>query len=308
MNIEELNKNHGIEGQVKFMEGAGGFPFIMVDNAKGGAVISVYGGQVLSFQPANEQNLMFLSEAAYYEAGKGIKGGAPICWPWFGPDPEQQGRPVHGFARDRFWNVIKTEATGNGDSKVTLGLTDTAETRAIWPHSFNLDLEVTVGESLNLELITRNKDTVPFSITQALHTYFKVRHIDQVTILGLEGVAYLDKVDNYAQKTQAGAITINSEVDRIYQDVQKELVIDDIAYDRRIRIRASDSRTAVVWNPWAKISAQMGDLKDDDYEHFVCVETANAGSEVVEIAPGGECRVAANYLIERNIPELKPAA
>ena len=308
MNIEELNKNHGIKGQVKFMEGAGGFPFIMVDNARGSAVISVYGGQVLSFQPANEQNLMFLSEAAYYETGKGIKGGAPICWPWFGPDPEQQGRPVHGFVRNRLWNVVKTEATGNGDSKVKLGLTDTAETRAIWPHAFDLDLEVTVGESLNLELITRNKDTSPFSITQALHTYFKVGHIDQVTILGLEGVAYLDKVDNYAQKTQAGAITINSEVDRIYQNVQKELVIDDIAYDRRIRIRASDSRTAVVWNPWAKISAQMGDLKDDDYEHFVCVETANAGSEVVKIVPGGEYRVAANYLIERRILELKPAA
>ena len=88
MNIEELNKNHGIDGQVKFMEGAGGFPFIMIDNAKAGAVISIYGGQVLSFQPANEQNLMFLSEVAYYEAGKGIKGGAPICWPWFGPHPD----------------------------------------------------------------------------------------------------------------------------------------------------------------------------------------------------------------------------
>jgi glucose-6-phosphate 1-epimerase len=259
----------------------------------------------LSFQPANEQNLMFLSEAAYYETGKGIKGGAPICWPWFGPDPEQQGRPVHGFVRNRLWNVIKTETTGNGDSKVTLGLSDTAETRTIWPHSFNLDIEVTVGESLNLELITRNKDTAPFSITQALHTYFKVGHIDQVSILGLEGVEYLDKVDNYAQKTQAGAVMINSEVDRIYQDVQKELVIDDIAYDRRIRIRASDSRTAVVWNPWAK---KMDDLKNDDYERFVCVETANAGSEVVEIAPGDECRVVANYLIERYIPELKPAA
>src|SRR5688500_2636733 len=198
---------------------------------------------------------MFLSEAAYYEAGKGIKGGTPICWPWFGPDPEQQGRPVHGFVRNRFWNVLRTEMTSNSDSKVTLGLTDTPETRAMWPHAFDLSLEITVGDALNLELITHNTDTQHFSITQALHTYFRIGHIDEVTIMGLEGIEYLDKVENYAQKVQAGAITIDGEVDHIYQRVQGELVINDRGFDRRIRISGSGSKTAVVWNPWAKIAA-----------------------------------------------------
>src|SRR5688500_5075945 len=310
MDIEQLNIDHGIQGHVKFIEGAGGLPFIMIDNAKAGAVISIYGGQVLSFQPANEHNLMFLSEAAYYEPGKGIKGGTAICWPWFGPDPEQQGRAVHGFVRNRFWKVLRTEMILNGDSKVTLGLTETPETRAIWPHAFDLSLEITVGHSLNLELITRNTDTQPFSITQALHTYFRIGHIDEISISGLEGTEYLDKVDNYAQKVETGAITIDAEVDRIYQGVQGELVIDDMGFDRRIRITSGGSKTAVVWNPWAKIAAEMGDLKNDDYQRFVCVETANAGSEVVEIQPDGECQLIANYRIERNQPELrlKPAA
>jgi glucose-6-phosphate 1-epimerase len=310
MDIGQLNRDHGIAEHVKFVLGAGGLPFIMVDNAKASALVSIYGGQVLSFQPANEQNLMFLSEASYYEAGKGIKGGTPICWPWFGPDPEKQGRGVHGFARNRFWNVLGTQTTANGDNKITLALTDTPETRTIWPRSFYLSLEITIGNTLNLELVTHNTDSAPLSITQALHTYFKVGNINEVTVLGLEGVEYLDKVDNYAQKLQTGAITIDGEVDRIYQGVPSDLVIDDIALDRRIRIKSSGSKTSVVWNPWKKIAAEMGDLKDDDYQRFVCVETANAGSEVIEMVPGSEYRLAANYRIERDTPELrlKPAA
>ncbi|SEO46323.1 D-hexose-6-phosphate mutarotase [Nitrosovibrio sp. Nv6] len=305
MDIEQLNNDHGIAGQIKFVEGTGGFPFIKIGNAKASAVISVYGGQVLSFQPANEpHNLMFLSEAAYYQAGKGIKGGTPVCWPWFGPDPERLGRPAHGFVRNCSWNVIKTETTMDGDSRVTLGLTDTPETRAIWPHAFNLSLEITVGESLNLELITRNTSAQVFHITQALHTYFRVGHIDQVTISGLEGAEYIDKADNSLLKFQMGAVTIGTEVDRIYRGIEGELIIDDAAFGRRIRIASRGSKTAVVWNPWSAIAAEMGDLKDDDYKRFVCVETANAGSDIVKVSPYGECRLVANYRIEQAFPEM----
>lgn len=307
MNIEQLNAEYGIDDQLKFVEGAGGFPFIKIDNDKASAVISVYAGQILSFQPANDSNnLMFLSEAAYYQPGKAIKGGVPICWPWFGPDPDGLGRPAHGFVRNRFWNVVRTGVTENGDATVTLGLIDTPETRAIWPHSFNLSLEITVGESLNLELITRNTNTnaQPFFITQAFHTYFKVGHIDQVTVLGLDGLEYIDKADNAAYKLQAGAVLISAEVDRIYRQAQGELVIDDVALDRRIRITSQGSNTAVVWNPWTKISAEMADLKDDDYQRLLCVETANADLDVVEIAPNSEFHLTANYRIERDFSHV----
>lgn len=304
MNIEQLNNDHGIRDQLKFIEGGGGLPFIQVDNAKASAVISVYAGQVLSFQPANEpHNLMFLSEAAYYQAGKAIKGGVPVCWPWFGPDPEQRGRPAHGFVRNRLWNVMQTEVKA-GDTRITLGLADSPETQAIWPHSFALALEITIGDSLNLELVTRNTGNERFSITQAFHTYFRVGEIGKVVVLGLEDTNYIDKTDSGVQKRQKGAITINAEVDRIYRNAPNELIIDDTALVRRIRIASQGSKTAVVWNPWAKISAEMGDLKDDDYEHLLCVETANADQDVVEVGPGSESRLMANYRIERYLPDV----
>ena len=301
MKIEQLNADYAIAGQLKFIEGKGGFPFIEISSAKASALISVYAGQVLSFHPAGEaDDLMFLSEKAYYQTGKAIKGGVPICWPWFGADPAGQGRPAHGFVRNRLWNVVATETTADGNIRVTLGLMDTPETRAIWPQSFTLALEITVGNSLNLELVTRNTGTQTFPVTQAFHTYFKVGDISQTSVLGLEGIDYIDKTDNSAQKQQTGAVMINTEVDRIYLGVQGELVIDDVALKRRIRIASRGSKTAVVWNPWAKISAEMGDLQDDDYRRLLCVETSNAATDVVEIAPNSEFRLVANYRVERD--------
>lgn len=299
MDIKNLNSDYSIAGQISFAEGKGGFPFIEISNAKASALISVYAGQVLSFRPAGAaDDLLFLSEKAYYQQGKAIKGGAPICWPWFGADPEARGRPAHGFVRNRMWNVLATEATPGGDSKVTLGLVDTPETRAIWPQSFALSLEITVGSSLTLELVTRNTGTQMFPVTQAFHTYFKVADIGQVGIAGLEDVDYIDKADNSANKKQIGTVTIDKEVDRIYLGAQGELVVSDPGFKRRIRIASTGSKTAVVWNPWAKISAEMADLEDDDYRRLLCVETTNAANDVVEIAPQSEFRLIANYRLE----------
>lgn len=296
MSIEQLNRDHGIADQVKFIEGEGGFPFIRVNHAKASALISIYAGQVLSYQPVGQtDDLMFLSKRAYYQPGKAIKGGVPICWPWFGPDPEGKGRPAHGFVRNRMWNVIETAITANGDAKVILGLTDNPETQAIWPHAFNLRLEITVSETLKLELVTHNTGDQAMTITQAFHTYFNIGDIHQTRVSGLEGRQYIDKVDGSQQKTQAGAVTINSEVDRIYLDVSNALVIEDGARKRQINITSQGSKTAVVWNPWAKISAEMGDLQDDDYLRLLCVETTNAATDIITIQPGGEFRLVANY-------------
>lgn len=302
MTIEQLNAQFGVAGQLEFVAGKGGLPMIQVNSAKAKALISIHAGQVLSFKPGNEpEDVMFLSEKAYYQDGKAIKGGAPICWPWFGADPEGKGRPGHGFVRNRPWNVVATQATINGDIVITLGLTDTPETQAIWPHSFILNQEIIIGDSLNLSLITRNTGKEKFSITQAFHTYFKVGNIAQTKVLGLEGCDYIDKAGGgNAQKQQSGAVTIESEVDRIYLDVGKLLTIEDGALHRRIQITAQSSKTAVVWNPWEKISKEMADLEDEDYQRLLCVETTNAASDVVEVAPGSECRLVANYRVIRN--------
>lgn len=299
MNIEQLNTDHGIVGQIEFFEGQGGLPFIRASNAKANALISVYAGQLLAYRPAGKaEDLMFLSEKAYYQAGKAIKGGVPICWPWFGPDPEGKGRPAHGFVRNRMWDVVDTAVTVNGETRIVLGLTDTPETRSIWPHAFVLRLEINIGEKLDLALVTRNSGDQPFTITQAFHTYFGVGDIHQTSVSGLEDKSYIDKVDGGQQKLQSGMVMINAEVDRIYLDVANELIIHDTARKRNVRITSQGSRSAVVWNPWAKIASEMADLQDDDYLRLLCVETTNAASDVVTIQPGSEFRLTAQYRSE----------
>lgn len=300
MNIEQLNSDHGIAGQLTFIEGKGGIPMIQVNTVKASALISLHAGQVLSFKPAGEaEEVLFLSEKAYYQSGKAIKGGAPVCWPWFGPDPEDKGRPGHGFVRNRPWNIISTDAVGD-DIKVTLGLEDTPETREIWPQSFILTQEILVSDSLNLSLITRNTGTEAFPVTQAFHTYFKVGDISKAKVLGLEDCQYIDKVNNSEEKQQSGAVIIDSEVDRIYLGVGNTMIIDDAALDRCIQIISQGNKTAVVWNPWEKISTDMADLEDADYQRLLCVETTNAADDIVQVAPGSECRLVANYSVIRS--------
>lgn len=234
--------------------------------------------------------MLFLSELASFEAGKAIRGGVPVCWPWFGPDPQALGRPNHGFARTRLWSVLNTGATPAGETQVTLGLRDTPDTRALWPHAFELTLQITVGTTLRLALTTRNTGDAPFRITQALHSYFAVGDIARTAVTGLEGCSYIDNATGAggAVKRQTGAVHIAAEVDRVYTGVPAALTIVDDALQRRTRLSAQGSRTAVVWNPWIAIAAGMTDLKDDAYLRFVCVETANAADEVVTVPPGGE--------------------
>ncbi|WP_204139120.1 D-hexose-6-phosphate mutarotase [Halomicronema sp. CCY15110] len=298
MDLAQLNQDYGLAGQVQVIAGEGGWPYIEVTNEQATALISLYGGQVLSFKPRNAtHDLLFVSENAYYQPGKAIKGGTPICWPWFGPDPKGLGRPNHGFARNRLWSIHETQALPSGATQVMLGFRDSEDTRALWPYAFTLELEITVGNTLELALVSRNLSDRPFEITQALHTYFTVGDITQTTVLGLDGTTYIDKVDAGTVKPQTGPIAIASEVDRIYQGVPPELVIDDPALQRQIRITSSGNQTAVVWNPWIDVAAQSGDLTDDAYQHFVCVETTNAADDVVTVPAQGEFRLAVTYAI-----------
>jgi glucose-6-phosphate 1-epimerase len=298
MNFSQLCE-YEIENELWFVEIEHGFTYIEINNSKAHATISTYSGQVLSYRPKDQQHdLLFVSDKAYYEDGKAIKGGIPVCWPWFGPDPDDLGRPAHGFVRNRQWSVSASESLADGSTRVVLSLTDNDATREIWPHPFRLDIEITVGDSLRVALLTHNSGDQSVTISQALHSYFQVGDIGQVRVLGLDGTDYLDKVDGAARKTQAGPVTIAGEVDRIYTGVTGEQVIDDESLGRKVHITSRGCSTAVVWNPWADIAASMGDLDDDDYRKMICVETANAGPETVEIAAGDEYRLEAEYTIE----------
>ncbi|MEO1387838.1 MAG: D-hexose-6-phosphate mutarotase [Cyanobacteria bacterium J06634_6] len=300
MTAAQLNQEFGIADQLQIVEGKSLFPMIEITNEQASARISVYGGQVLSFKPAGESSdLLFVSEKAYYQPGKAIKGGTPVCWPWFGPDPEGKGRASHGFVRNRMWTLLSTEAVSAGETKVRLGVSANEETKAIWPYSFELVIEIVVADQLSISLITQNTGDKAFEITQALHTYFQTGDIGKVEVLGLENAGYIDKVDNGAEKTQTGIINITQEVDRIYTNVKPELSVQDGGLGRRIRISSAGSRTAVVWNPWTDISIKSGDLTDDAYQEFVCVETVNAADDMIGVAPGSEYTLKAVYAIEK---------
>jgi glucose-6-phosphate 1-epimerase len=300
MDIAQANEEFGIEGILQICAGNGGFPLITVDNEHARAQICTYAGQVLSYQPESEpEDLLFVSRQAQFEPGRAIKGGIPVCWPWFGPDPEASGRPDHGFVRARQWRLLVTEAMVDGATRVRLGTKDDDASRALWPHGFALEIEISIGETLEVALFSQNTGDQPMILTQGLHTYFRVGDIHQAQVLGLAGYDYIDKVGETAERTQSGPINFDGPVNRIYLDTADELVIDDPALDRRIHIERQGSRSAVVWNPWIEQSRSMADFGDDEYEGMLCVETTNAARDAVEIAPGGSHCLSSRYAIRR---------
>jgi glucose-6-phosphate 1-epimerase len=290
-----LNAHHGIPGQVIFREGAGGMAVVDVINAQATATIVLQGAQLIAWTPRGHTPVIWLSRAARFAPGKSIRGGVPVCWPWFGPHASDPNRPAHGFARTVPWEVIGTRALDDGATRLDFRLVQNEATRALWPHATLLECRLRVGTALEIDLVTRNADRSAITIGDALHTYFEVGDVRRIAILGLEGCPYLDKMDGGKRKHQSGPVTIGAETDRIYLDSTADCLIDDLTLNRRIRIRKRGSRSTVVWNPWIEKSDRMGDFGADGYLNMVCVESANAADDVMTIAPGGEHHLWVRY-------------
>jgi glucose-6-phosphate 1-epimerase len=272
MNIDQLNFSYGIQDHVNFKTSNGGFHFIHVLNQSASALVSLYGGQILSFKPTDGKfDMLFLSKKALFEEGEAIRGGIPVYWPWFGPNPKGLSRPNHGFVRNNLWTVIGTATTG-AETKIRLLFSEKHKTEKTWKQPFALTLELCIGKTLSIKLITENTGDKPYSITQAFHNYFNIGDINQVQVLGLESCTYFDKLDQGKEKMQTGIVTIAEEVDRIYEDINHHLVLYDPSYKRQIEIVSQNCSSGVVWNPWHK---PMLDLDRLDFRRFVCVETGN---------------------------------
>lgn len=285
--IVTINRKFAIAGQLEFAAEANGMVVAHIANSHAQSAIALQGAHIMAFQPNAEAPLVWLSPVAKLAPGKSIRGGVPVCWPWFGAHATESSFQAHGFARTVPWQVAASEALPDGSTRITLGLPQSAMPPAQWPHACGARLVVTVGKMLAVELITENTGNAPFEIGEALHTYFAISDVDNVRISGLEGCVYLDKVDDFRRKTQAGAITIASEVDRLYVNTEADCLIEDRGLKRRIRIAKRGSRSTVVWNPWIEKSAKMGDFgSDTGYRGMVCVESANAAENVVSVAPG----------------------
>ena len=299
MTLSELNQRFAIPGHVQFKEGPGGLTVAEVANAHAESLIALQGAHVMTWQPRGQAPVVWLSKFAKFAPGKSIRGGVPICWPWFGPHASDAKLPGHGFARTVMWEVKKTEALADGATFISFGLVDTEANRAQWPHPSTAELRVTAGKELKVELVTRNTGTAPFQIGEAFHTYFHVSDLADMAIAGLDGCAFLDKVDGGQRKTQQGAIVIEGEVDRVYLDTEADCLIEDRGLKRRIRIaKEGSSRSTVVWNPWTEKADKMGDFGPNGHRGMVCVETANAVDNVVTVAPGAEHSLVAVYSVE----------
>lgn len=277
--------------EIEFTPGPGGLMVAEIQNSHGHAMVALNGGHVLSFQPRGDRLVLWASAHSHYATGKPIRGGIPVCWPWFGPHSSDTAKPAHGFARTSEWQVLGHDA-GAGDTRLRLGLADSDASRALWPHAFELELIITVGLALDVELVIRNTGATAFTCTGALHSYFAVSHISSVVIHGLEGCAYLDKVQNHARFEQAGAIDITAETDRVYLNTTADCLIADAGWDRAIRVAKRGSQTTVVWNPWSGRARQISDFGDEEFREMVCVETANAADDQIVVPAGGQHRIA----------------
>lgn len=300
LNVTTLNQKFAIPGQLEFTEDESGLIIARIANKQALSTISLQGAHVMTFEPTGEKPVIWLSPAAKLARGKSIRGGVPICWPWFGAHATDSTFPGHGFARTVPWQVVASEALSNGSTRITFELPQSSIPAAQWPHACRVRNIVTVGKEMIVELVTENTGQAMFEIGEALHTYFAISDVDKIRITGLEGCAYLDKVGDCQRRTQAGAITITAEVDRIYLDTDSDCLIDDSGHKRSIRIAKRGSRSTVVWNPWIEKAAKMGDFgSDTGYRCMVCVESANAAENVVKVAAGAAHSLHVTYSIEK---------
>lgn len=295
--LAELQLRFAAADFLSFSEIAPGFIVIDVTTPFSAARIALQGAHVMTWQPKSQKPVIWLSQAAKFAPGKSIRGGVPICWPWFGPHATESGYPGHGFARTIPWLLL--EAHRLPDRRVRLvfepQLDETC--RAQWPHASTVRFTVTLGQELVVSLATTNTGSTSFTLGQALHTYFAVGDVHRVEIAGLEGCRYIDKVDGGKRKKQQGRVTIVGEVDRIYLDTAGCCGIIDPAWKRTILITSTGSRSTVVWNPGKEKAARMGDFGRQGEDRMVCVETANAAADAITLAPGETHRMTAQYRV-----------
>lgn len=298
--VTALNTQFGIDGQLKFVEDASGLIVAQIDNAQGSASLCLQGAHLMTWRPVSQSvPVVWLSKDTRPALGKSIRGGAPVCWPWFGAHATESGFPGHGFARTVPWRVIESGTEPCGATRLTLRLVASDKTRAQWPHECNLDLTVIVGDALRMEMTTENTGTTDFVIGEALHTYFQIGDIGAVRVTGLEGCEYWDKVGGSSLRRQDGAISFSAETDRVYINQATACVIHDDQLKRRIHVAKSGSRSTVVWTPWIEKANKMGDMgQPDGWREMLCVESANAIDNVVKVAAGSRHTLIVEYRAE----------
>jgi len=282
-----VEKDIQLDPHISFYQDANGLKFLEIDNNFSTAKIAMQGAHVMSWQPKREaEPVLWMSDHARYIHGRSIRGGVPVCWPWFGAHPTDSTLCPHGFARVMPWDLIESTTLENGATRLVLKIINTPVAQKQLSYPYALTLTIVVGDTLKMALSTTNRGNQPFMIGEALHTYFNVSDVEQIALSGLEGVEYSDKVLNYDRYTQQGMVRFNGEFDRVYVNTSDVCVIEDPGFNRIIRIAKSGSNSTVIWTPWEEKAHQLGDMgNDDSWRHMICVESANALENMVMIPP-----------------------
>lgn len=240
------------------------------------AAISLIGGQLIEFRKHGEQPLLYLSPKATIERGRAIRGGVPVCWPWFGRHPGNDAAPQHGIARTYEWALQTLDPICNGFKLTLTG-----------PNHGNLASQIryTLNEQLLIELTTVNQGKTELRYSAALHTYLAISDATSARISGLANTLYVDKLTRQDGMHQENSLPCAGEIDRIvYTD--HPLAIIDPGWSRQICVENIGSESAVIWNPGIDKAKSLSDLPDDDWRAFFCIESANAENDARTLAPG----------------------
>ncbi|MGA3164335.1 MAG: D-hexose-6-phosphate mutarotase [Verrucomicrobiota bacterium] len=284
ISIPERLRKHQIPGRVTITKGGGDLPKINVRTGRSTAEIYLHGAHVTAFQKNGEPPLLFLSRLSQFAADKPIRGGVPICFPWFGP---REGAALHGFARLTEWELVETAAAPNGDVTLCFHLPESAAAKAGWPAA-NVSFIVTVGDKLTMELAVTNSANENFSFESCLHTYFAVGDIAQVSIAGLKDAPFDDFAAGAGGTRKAensSMLRITKETNRIYHDTTGPVEIHDKKFQRTIRVEKFNSHSTVVWNPWTT-QKMPDDFDPAEHKHMICVESGNLKQNKISLPPG----------------------
>jgi glucose-6-phosphate 1-epimerase len=286
--LADLNRRFAIPGIARVVSGNGGLPKVRITAPAASADIYLHGAQVASWQPAGADEVIFLSGHSRWEDGRAIRGGIPICFPWFRAKADDPLAPAHGFVRTKEWRLDSVAAENNGSVTVTCSTESDDSTRHWWPHDFHLAYRVSVGSALRLELIAKNTGAAPFRFEEALHTYFRVGQAQTVHVRGLDQVRYLDNTDGNREKIQAGDLEMTATTDNAYLNTFTAPELIDPSMHRTLRTDKANSATTVVWNPWQQGAASLSELGEEEWQQMVCVEASNILTSAVSLAPGQE--------------------
>ncbi|MEQ1598301.1 MAG: D-hexose-6-phosphate mutarotase [Methylotenera sp.] len=300
-NLPITNKRLKLHAHVVQTQDEEGLQYLEIDNPLATGRIALQGAHVIDWQPKFlSQPVLWLSSNARFVKARSIRGGIPVCWPWFGAHPTDSTFCPHGFARVIPWRVADVDATPTGATRIILEMIDTPEAKRQLSYPYALSITITIGRRLRIEMSTTNRADHPFVIGEAFHTYLNISDIANIKIKGMQDCVYADKLLKYERHVEHGSLTFDGgEFDRVFINHSSDCAIHDTGFNRIIHVSKSGSDTTVVWSPGAEKVAQMTDMGEpDEWRKTVCVETTNALDNMVVINPGRTHVISAEYHIE----------